>query len=286
MSDALRPTLLRRLTLAGGAPLAAASGLVCEGGRAWVIGDDLLHLACFRDASSAGRLDALLPGALPADARARKATKPDFECLFAWRGRLVALGSGSRANRRTGVVRSRRGVCVAFDLAPLYAALRERLGPINIEGAFVQAGRLVLLNRGAEGGAPNAIASWPECVLAAAVTGRAAHVPAPALVTPDLGHLGGVMLAFTDATPLADGRWLFAAAAEDKRGSYSDGPVVGSVLGHVDADGRIEMRRVHGRHKVEGIAARMSVNGSLDLALVTDDDDPSQPALMLAARWG
>jgi hypothetical protein len=285
MSDALRPTLLRRLTLAGGAPLAAASGLVCEGGRAWVIGDDLLHLACFADATSAGRTEALLPGVLPADAKARKAAKPDFECLFTWRGGLVALGSGSRPNRRTGVARDRRGARRAFDLEPLHAALRARLGAINIEGAFVQAGRFVVANRGAEGGAPNAIASWPEAVLAAVVAGRTARVPAPALLTPDLGRLGGVMLAFTDATPLADGAWLFAAAAEDKRGSYADGAVLGSVIGHVDADGRVKMRRVHGRRKVEGIAARVSADGALDLALVTDDDDPSLPASMLAARW-
>jgi len=285
MPDALRPTPLRRLTLAGGRPLSAASGLVCDGGRAWVIGDDLLHLACFADATSPGRLAPLLPGRLPADAAARKATKPDFECLFAWRGGLVAFGSGSRPNRRTGVVRNRRGECRAFDLEPLHAPLRARLGAINIEGAFVQGGRLLLLHRGLDGAAPNTIATWPEAALAAVVAGRAHRLAPPALRAVDLGRQRGVMLAFTDATPLADGRWLFAAAAEATRDSYADGAVLGSAIGLVDDQGRLQMRTVRGRHKIEGLAARPAPDGSLQLAMVTDNDDPSQPAWLLGARW-
>lgn len=285
MTEDLRTRTLRRLTLAGGGHVSAASGLVCESGRAWVIGDDLLHLACFRDGRSPGRTEALLPGSLPADADARKAAKPDFECLFAWRGGLVALGSGSRPNRGTGVLRDRRGVCRAFALEPLHAPLRQRLGAINVEGAFVQDGRFVLLHRGVDGGAPNALVSWPEAVWTALVSGRASTLPAPTLRMIELGRLDGVMLAFTDATPLADGRWLFAAAAEATRDSCADGAVAGSVIGHVDAQGRVHMRRVHGRHKIEGLAARAAPGGGLQLAMVTDDDDPSQPARLLTAHW-
>jgi hypothetical protein len=286
MPDALRTTLLRRLTLTGGNPLCAASGLVCEGGRAWVIGDDLLHLACFDGAAAPGRVHRLLPGTLPADRKARKAAKPDFECLFAWRGGVVALGSGSRPNRGTGVARDRRGAHRPFDLEPLYAPLRERLGEINIEGAFVQDGRFVLANRGTDGATPNAVASWPEAVLAAVVSGHVSTIAPPALRTIDLGRLDGVALAITDATPLADGHWLFAAAAEATRDSYLDGAVVGSVVGHVDAQGRMQVRRVRGRHKIEGLAAQAAADGSLRLAMVTDNDDPSQPASLLTAHWG
>lgn len=285
MPDALRTTLLRRLTLTGGGRLSAASGLVCEGGRAWVIGDDLLHLARFDGIAAPGRVHRVLPGTLPAEHEARKAAKPDFECLFAWRGGLVALGSGSRANRCTGVARDQRGVRRIFDLEPVYAPLRARLGSINIEGAFVQDGRFVLANRGVDGATPNAIASWPDAVFAALVAGRASSIAPPALRTVDLGRQDGVALAFTDATPLADGRWLFAAAAEATRDSYADGAVAGSVIGLVDAQGRVQMRRVHGRHKIEGLAARIAPGGGLQLAMVTDNDDPSQPASLLTAHW-
>jgi len=284
-TPALRTTTLRRLTLAGSGAVSAASGLVCEGGRAWVIGDDLLHLACFADAASPGRLQRLLPGELPADAAARKAAKPDFECLFAWRGALVALGSGSRPNRGTGVVRDRRGHCRAFDLEPAYAPLRARLGAINIEGAFVQTDRFVLLHRGVDGASPNAIAAWPAEVLATLVAGTADALPAPKLREVNLGRLDDVMLAFTDATPLADGRWLFAAAAEATRDSYADGAVAGSVVGLVDRGGRMQMRRIEGRHKIEGLAAHPALDGGLHLAMVTDNDDPSQPAWLLGAHW-
>jgi len=284
-SSALAVEALRPLTLARGAHVSAASGLVCADGRVWVIADDLLHLACFRSLTAPGRLQRLLPGRLPAEAAARKAAKPDFECLFAWRGGLVALGSGSRPQRDSGVWVTPRGV-QRFDLAPVHGPLRERLGAINIEGAFVQDGQWVLLQRGVAGGAPNAVARWPLPVLERLVAGTQDVQPPGSLQTLRLGAIDGVALGFTDGTALDAGRWLFTAAAEDTRDSYLDGACRGSVVGLVDAHGRVcAQRRLPGQPKVEGIAARRDGAGSLQLALVTDADDPAQPAWLLRARW-
>lgn len=284
-SPPLTVEALRPLTLARGAHVSAASGLVCADGRVWVIADDLLHLACFRSLGAPGRVQRLLPGRLPAAAAARKAAKPDFECLFAWRGGLVALGSGSRPQRETGVWITSRGVR-RFDLAPVYGPLRERLGAINIEGAFAQDGQWVLLQRGVAGDAPNAVARWPVDVLERLIAGTLDAAAPRALRAMPLGALDGVALAFTDGTALDEGHWLFTAAAEDTRDSYLDGACRGSVVGLVDPGGHVQMqRRLPGRAKAEGIAAQRLGDGSLCLALVTDADDPAQPAWLLRTRW-
>jgi hypothetical protein len=283
----LRTRRLRPLTLARGAQVAAASGLVCADGRAWVIADDSLHLARFDAAHGPGHSLRLLPGRLPADAKARKRAKPDFEVLFAWQGRLIALGSGSRPQRCRGVAHADGAPPRVFDLEPLYAPLRARWGEVNIEGAFVQHGRLALLQRAVDGRTPNAVARWPEAVLDALLRGALRRAVPPTDVQAfELGALDGVSLGFTDATALNDGRWLYAAAAEATRDSYADGACVGSVVGLVSADGRArEQRRVAGRAKVEGLAAHREPDGSLALALVTDADDPRHPAWLLRARW-
>ena len=282
---ALPAQTLRPLTLGRGAHVSAASGLVCADGRAWVIADDLLHLACFRDATRPGTLRRLLPGRLPREATARKAAKPDFECLFAWRDGLVALGSGSLPQRESGVWITPGGV-QRFDLAALYAPLRARLGAINIEGAFVQDGQWVLLQRGVAGGAPNAVARWPVQVRERLLAGAQDALAPSSLHEMRLGALDGVALAFTDGTALASGHWLFTAAAEDTRDSVLDGACRGSALGIVDPQGRtLAQRRLPGRCKVEGVAAQRAGDGTLMLALVTDGDDPTQPAWLLRAHW-
>lgn len=282
---ALRPRRLRALTLSRGAHVSAASGLVCANGRAWVIADDALHLACFSNASGPGTQQRLLPGRLPADKGARKKLKPDFECLLPWRGGLIALGSGSRPNRGIGVAAGAQDVR-PFSLEPLYAALRARLGRINIEGALIARGELMLLHRAERDGAPNTVARWPEAVFERVLAGTQDVVAPTSLHGMKLGAIDGVALGFTDACVADDGGWLFSAAAEATRDSYFDGACAGSAVGHVDAGGRVtQMRRVAGRAKVEGIAARRRHDGALELALVTDADDAREPAWLLRATW-
>jgi hypothetical protein len=64
------------------------------------------------------------------------------------------------------------------------------------------------------------------------------------------------------------------AAAEDTADPYEDGPCTGSVVGVLEADGRVAfMEQVEGRFKIEGVAVRPS-----GLLLVADPDDPTQHA--------
>jgi hypothetical protein len=298
----LRPQHLRTLDVDGalhprGQPhLSAASGLVCTHGRAYVVADDEHHLAVFNDLRSPGRLHRIAAGDLPHDAAARKLRKRDFESLFLLPGdarvrRLVALGSGSRANRRVGVVieLDARGwpqrTVQSFDLGPLFEPLAARCGALNIEGAFVQRDRLVLVNRAADDNAGNLALHYSLHALHETIAGHRSAIAPAAVRAHSLGHLDGMPLGFTDAAPLPHGGWVYSAAAEDRHGSVADGPCSGSVVGVVGADGLPQAQhRLTAPLKIEGIAARPR-DGGLDLCLVSDADDPGLPSCLLRARW-
>ena len=114
----IRLTQIRALDLADtGDPrmprhLSAASGLACPGSSIYVVADDELHLGVFNVADNApGRLLRLFDGELPAEKAPRKKQKPDLEAIaqlppFAScpHGALLALGSGSKRNRRRGAL--------------------------------------------------------------------------------------------------------------------------------------------------------------------------------------
>lgn len=281
--------------------LAAASGLVCAHERAYVVGDDALHLSEFTRAHAPGQRHRLRAGKLPRAHAARKAAKPDFECLLYWlhvagtdANALVTLGSGSRPNRCEAVVlplasNGQPGNALApVNLAPLYGPLRAIHGAINIEGAFLLGERFVLLNRGVAGEAPNAAFVFDARAVHALLFESARQEVAPiATHTFDLGALHGVPLAFTDgkALPASHGGWLFSAAAEDRSNSYDDGGCRGSVLGVVDRQGRLQrLWQLDTTLKVEGIDWRVEPDGSLAVFMVTDADDGSQPAWLLSTR--
>ena len=298
----LRATTLRTLGVdpeahpRGQPHLSAASGLVCAHGHAYVVADDEHHLAVYRDLHRPGTLHRIADGDLPHGARSRKRRKSDFESLFLLPGRghadrLLALGSGSRANRRAGVVIALdrngvpRPVVQPFDLAPLTAPLVARFGAINIEGAFVHGTQFVLINRAADDNAGNLSLHYPVRALHDTIAGARSAIAPASVHTHALGRIGGVALGFTDAAPLPDGGWIYSAAAESSNGSVADGPCNGSVIGIMDVDGlRQAQRALDTPQKVEGGAGRPRA-GRLDLCLVSDADDPDQPSCLLRARW-
>jgi len=282
----------------GQAHLSAASGLVKSGNRLFVVADDEHQLAMF-DLSNreAGRLIPMFDGDLPLRHKARKAAKPDCEALLMLpafigypNGALMAMGSGSRPSRHRGALLALdtaggiQGPARSLDLTSLLAPLHERFSDLNIEGAFIRGDTLSLLQRGNSDSAVNARIdlSWLDLQRWLAATGPA---PDPASIQRfELGTIDGIALSFTDGTALPSGDWLFSAVAEDTSDTYSDGRCAGSVIGLVDAGGKIQMlERLAVPFKVEGIAA--SVTGeTIDLLLVTDADDRRQPALLLCAE--
>ena len=297
--------VLRELTLS--APmqaaqplhLSAASGLVRTGQRLYVVADDENALAVFELGDDRpGSSVALFDGELPSSHDERKAAKPDLEALAQLPafdrhpfGALLAVGSGSRRNRmqaallRLDAAGAIDAASHRIDLAELLLPLQQRFAELNIEGAFVAGGELCLLQRGNTRSPANACIRFG---LGAFLRWIGNAGPAPAIVSitqHDLGSIDGVPLCFTDGVALPDGRWLFCAAAEDTSDSYADGRCLGSVVGVVDANGRLRrVDRLAAVCKVEGIAIAEGASDShLPLLLVSDADDRRIAAQLLSA---
>ncbi len=288
----------------GRAHLSAASGLVRTGKMLAVVADDELHLGLFDDSVAAGtqpapgRLLTILEGDLPRGATQRKQAKPDFETLALLPplpgcvgGALLALGSGSKPNRETGVVLALAGPGqptgrrAVVPLSALYAPLRKRFADLNIEGAWVAGGELHLLHRGNKGDARSACIRYDWNAAAPWLAGVQPQPPAiKSVQVIDLGVVDGVPLGLTDGVPLPGGEWLFSAVAEDTHNSVADGVCVASTLGVVTADGLVRrLARLHGAPKVEGIAVQTDGDDWL-VTMVTDPDDANVASQLLAVR--
>jgi hypothetical protein len=285
----LSPRVLRTL-----APLSAAGGLASVGAFLYVVADDRDELGVFpRQGDGRGRLlPGLDRGAPPEDPAERKAWKADAEALVALPGGgLLALGSGSTAARRAGVhwPAPELGVAArAVDLEPLHAALDAELPELNLEGACITGDHLVLAQRGNGAAGIDALV---VCALAPVLAALAAGEPVPGaalLAVHPVERLGaaadGTPLGLTDLAALPDGRLLATAAAEEGASTYLDGACAGAAVAVLRGDGSVQ--RVHPLAKpwkVEGLLAAARGDGTVDLLLCADPDDPSQAAPLLGA---
>ncbi|MBT9530336.1 MAG: hypothetical protein IV111_09205, partial [Pseudomonas sp.] len=249
--------------------VAAASALVCAGDLLYLLADDELLLQRYDLNGVFIDQQPLLAGSLPSAAKARKRLKPDFEMLCQLPdGALLALGSGSTAARRRGVL-WQAGVTRVLDLTALYLALENQLQDLNLEGAVVQGEHLWLAQRGNSAGSINALIRLDLATLMQQLAGdgldaevlRAVHAV-------ELGTLHGVPLSFTDLCLDAQGRLLFAAAAEATKSSYHDGACLGSVVGCWHAGQVQSLWPLAGEAKIEGLCR--VADGSL--RLVNDPD--------------
>jgi hypothetical protein len=242
-----------------------------------------------------GELVRLFEGELPRNKAQRKVAKPDLETLAALPalpgcpfGALLALGSGSRPTRETGVLLALgadgalTGRIAHVDLSGLYAPLRRQFADLNIEGAFVTSGELRLLQRGNQRDPRNACIGFDWNQVVPWLAGQQPQPPqAKAVQMITLGNIDGVPLSLTDGAALDHGAWAFCAVAENTADSFHDGPCAGSVVGVVEADGSLrQVHRLSGNPKVEGIAVQALGHG-LVLTLVTDADDPAKASQLL-----
>ncbi len=297
-------TKIRDLDLAAapavGRPLhlSAASGLVCRGPHIYVVADDELHLGVFPSTGEApGHLMRVFEGTLPDGKKERKKRKPDLEGLTLLpadgrfpHGALFAVGSGSRSNRRLGVLLELDGQDAVLgpphvvDLAPIMLPLEQEFAALNIEGVMVSGAQLRLLQRGNARHGTNAIVSLAlPGLLDALWTGSTTAIKPSAIAAFELGEIGGVPLSFTDGAVLPNGATVFTAVAENTEDTYNDGPCAGAAIGIIDSDGVLRsLEPLDKPYKVEGVHARME-GDTVKLLLVTDADDPAVPASLYAA---
>lgn len=234
---------------------------------------------------------------MPRDKGKRKKAKPDLETLAQLpplpgcpAGALLALGSGSKPQREAGVlvgldaqgVINGRMACV--PLAPLFAPLRKRFDDLNIEGAFVLSGELVLLHRGHKGDARSACIRFDWNLIAPWLAGLQPQPPrAKSVQLMELGDVDGVPLSLTDGAALQGGAWCFSAVAESTNDSYHDGACVGSAIGIVAPDGQLRhLHRLAGDPQGRRPGGRQTP-ANWYITLVTDPDDPKTPSQMLQA---
>ncbi len=298
MNAALRPTVVRELTLARSpgepvpAHVSAASGIAAPGGWLYVVVDDEAGLGVFpREGDAAGRLLALPGEPLPHDPVARKKHKPDLEALCvlpphdgAPHGALLGLGSGSAEPRHRGIRwpldahGALRGEALPVDLAPLYAELGRHFAQLNVEGATVCGDELLVAQRGNSADQINAIAVLDLAAALATLAGGGAVEPEAlrSIETHELPELNGVPATFTDLAALPDGRVLFTACAEATDDPVRDGEFVGAVVGVLGGSAA----PLEPAHKVEGV---WPVRGGdrIELLLVADADDRAIPAPLL-----
>lgn len=295
-------TKLRHLELADSdgeqRHLSAASGLVCEGPFIYVVADDELHLGVFHAADDRpGHLLRLFDGELPAEPVARKKHKPDLEAITRLppfgtyrHGALLALGSGSKRNRRSGALLGLdefgaiAGAPHVVDVTRLFEELDRHVPALNIEGAVITGNELRLLQRANRKHPQNAIIRYPLApMLEAFASDAAVGTVAPLTIDwIDLGHIDGVPLSFTDGTCAGANAMVFTAVAEDTSDTYNDGACLGAAIGVIAHDGTLRsLDRLDARHKVEGVAARIDQD-HVSLLLVTDADNPAIPASLFS----
>lgn len=280
------------LTFTDGSVVRAASGVARYDGGWLVVQDDATHGCVWRDGAGS-RLRLLSPVRghdVFDEASGTKELKPDLEAVVALPdGRTLALGSGSTPARMRGVLLSEAAILVA-GLAPVYARVADALGvppdQLNLEGACVVGDQLRWFQRGVpSAGAPSASVDVALASLLEAAAGNPAAVRVAGVRHYDLGHLGGVALAVTDAVALSDGRVLVSAAAEDSPSTYDDGPVTGSAVALLDGDRVLDLAELTlpdgAVAKVEGLALAGYRDDLLDLVAVVDADDPRVPSLLL-----
>ncbi len=274
-----------------GLPVRAASAVAPLGDGWLIVQDDATHAAWQRPAAvTPVRVVPPVDGhELFSSAAGTKHLKPDFEAAFPAGDGVLLLGSGSAPGRMRSSLVTPAGFLV-HDLTPVYAAVAAALGVpadrLNLEGACRLGDGVRWFQRGnSAAGVPSASVDLPL----AALTGGPVSVGG--VRTYDLGSVGGVALAVTDAVALPDGRVLVSAAAEDTPNAVDDGPVVGAALALLDGDRVTDVAPLPasggGAHKVEGLAVReVTAEGVRLLAVVdADDADAASVELDLLLRW-
>jgi hypothetical protein len=294
------------LTFDDGSPVRAASAIAPFGGGWLIVQDDATHAAWRRPGSTtAVRVVEPVDGLeVFSSAAGTKHLKPDFEsaCPVPVNGGsgVLLLGSGSTAARMRASLVTLRDTGPAFlvaDLTPLYRRVAAALGlpdeHLNLEGACRVGDQLRWFQRGnAAAGAPTACVDVDLAGLLAAMSGAPTdQITISAVRRYDLGTVGDVALAVTDAVALPGGQVLVSAAAEDTPNAVDDGPVVGAAVALLDDDTVLAVAALPPLAgtppKVEGLAVRESTADGLRLLAVVDADDPAVPSqqLELDLRW-
>lgn len=290
--------LLQSLSL--GAPLetgrlphvSAASGIVERDGKYFIISDD--EFGIFSTNGKTQLKPYMLKNKkLGSDQALRKKRKPDFESLLLldkddWppEGAIVAWPSASTLDRMSAAIfilnkSNEIESSQTVDILSFSYLLAKQVGDLNIEGILRRENQLFLFQRG---NSKNGKSGYFEVAFSDWLLGIKNN-KWPKKISfhkVKVGKLNGVKLT------LADGVWtdyglLGLAPAEATQSTYSDGKTQGTALVRISGSKAEVIGLFEGTRKFEGMIAKKDGKG-LELLLVDDSDDPTQPAHLYRAK--
>jgi hypothetical protein len=277
--------------------VSAASSVALVGDRLFVVQDDVHALAVVDPITATARP---LPLDLPGGLVREKADKADFEaCTLLPDGRLLVVGSGSRATRRVAFAvdtKSTEPSSTRLQSAAFYDAVDAgiaRIGGLtNIEGLSITNDATTVLHRGPGAGSGSngrcAVLRIPtEAVLRALYDGTPIDPAAVKALPIDLGAIDDDPITWTDGVDVYGIGVVFTGACERTAHVEEDGVCTASVLGLLPRQGPLSWARLlepNGapmQRKVEGLA----IAGERAW-LVVDADDPAAASVLVEVPFG
>lgn len=247
----------------------AASGLIYENGKIYIISDDSDVLYVFDEKNETLEKISLLETGELLEHRP-KPEKSDYEAITADAANFYIFGSGSTSVRNRLVIVNKKSQSITVkNLDEFYGNLKiissiddENL---NIEGAILSKNNLYLFNRGNGPKRQNGIFKISDWQTEKQKTDYFS-VPLPPVENSVYG--------FTDAI-LAENKIYFLATAEAAASTYEDGEVLGSLIGGMDFHTlKIEFTtQITKTHKLEGITLFKKSTDKLHFLLCEDPDE-------------
>lgn len=252
--------------------IGSASGLIYKDNTLHIVGDNSGYLYEYNIGSTALKSIPLVEN--PA-ANMPKKVKPDFEAITEDDNHFFVFGSGSTENRNKMVLvdKKTKAIAATVDLTNLYLSMQSfaaiKPEDFNIEGVIYDNGTWYFLQRGNGKNGKNGIFTVVSQNLEYDFTMIYNEFKLP--------KIKGVRSSFTDAV-LVGTTIYFLATAEDTQSTYTDGEILGSLVGSINAkDMKISKTQIitHDK-KFEGITLFAQTDGQTEFLLCEDNDTDLQ----------
>jgi len=252
--------------------IGSASGLFYKDNLLTVISDNSGFLYEYNTESKDLKTYSLIPNAA---SNIPKKQKPDFEAVTSDAQNFYIFGSGSTENRNTMVQfdKASKTAVKAVDLSDLYLSMQSfgNIKPedFNIEGVALSGETWYFLQRGNGAKGKNMIFTVEAQNLENNFTILANDYKLP--------KIKGIRTTFTDGI-LVGKKLYFLATAEDSKSTYSDGEVLGSIIGSVNIETmKLEFtQQITDKHKFEGLALISDSEKQIEFWLCEDNDTDIQ----------
>ena len=252
--------------------IGSASGLFHKDNLLTVISDNSGFLYEYNTESKDLKTYSLIPNAA---SNIPKKQKPDFEAVTSDAQNFYIFGSGSTQNRNTMVQfdKASKTAVKAVDLSDLYLSMQSfgNIKPedFNIEGVALSGETWYFLQRGNGAKGKNMIFTVEAQNLENNFTILANDYKLP--------KIKGIRTTFTDGI-LVGKKLYFLATAEDSKSTYSDGEVLGSIIGSVNIETmKLEFtQQITDKHKFEGLALISDSDKQIEFWLCEDNDTDIQ----------